>query len=258
MRNIRALFKFIIFCLALTSYFISASILHLFSKNKEKSLQFLVSFYCKIALKIFSIKVTHNILNKKIAGSLIVSNHLSYLDIIAISSVVPTNFITSTEIERTPVLGHICRLASCIFVDRRGRMNRQNELEKISSRLERGENIVIFPEATSTNGEQLIPFKKGLFESVIGRDFSISNICVQYTTLDEKPLNFKNRDKVCWYGYMAFLPHLWEMLKLKSIQMSLTLVSTENSFQYNDVTPLVSKCYEDIKNEFNFVSSVNH
>lgn len=250
MNQLKASLKFVQFTMALASYFTTAIFVNIFSTNKEKHLQYVVSFYCKLALKIFNVKLTTNLYKKEVKGTLLVSNHLSYLDIIAISSLIPTNFITSTDIERTPVLGHICKLASCIFVDRRGRMNRSNELSKISNRLLSGENIVIFPEATSTNGEKIIPFKKGLFEAVIQKDLLISSLCVQYLRINNFPVTRENRDIVCWYGDMDFLPHLWRLLQQTEIVMNLNYIEEFFGLSFDNTSDLVSDIEQSIRSSY--------
>lgn len=250
MIHLKAVIKFILFAITLASYFIVASLVNLFFLKKEKYLQYVVSFYSKVALKIFKVQVDHNVEKEKLNGSLLVSNHLSYLDIMIISSLVPTNFITSTDIERTPVLGHICKLASCIFVNRKGRDNRQEELKKIEERLLYGENIVIFPEATSTNGESVIPFKKGLFESVLQKKINITSFCIQYEKINEQKINLNNRDKVCWYGEMSFLPHLWELLKQNHISVRLDMVSQNDATTFNSRNELVNHVYKEIKDTY--------
>lgn len=250
MIKIKAFFKFTKFSLTLASYFVTAIIVNLLSSNKEKHLQYVVSFYCKLALKIFNVKLTTNLSKKEIKGTLLVSNHLSYLDIIAISSLIPTNFITSTDIERTPLLGQICKLASCIFVDRRSRMNRADELSIISERLQSGENVVIFPEATSTNGEQIIPFKKGLFEAVIQKDLMINSFCVQYLRINNSPVTRNNRDLVCWYGDMEFLPHLWLLLQQNEIVINLDYVKEFSGLNFYDISDLVTDVEQSIKNSY--------
>lgn len=75
---------------------------------------------------------------------LMVSNHLSYLDVLVISSQVPTGFVTSMEIKRTPFLGQLTDLGGCLYVERRNKRNLLNEVEQLSEGLRRGMNIAVF------------------------------------------------------------------------------------------------------------------
>ena len=95
-----------------------------------------------------------------------VANHISYVDILLIASEVPAVFVTSTEVRDSPGLGLICRLAGCAFVDRRSAHRLRGEIDALSSLIKRGLHIVVFPEATSTRGDQILPFKGALFEAV--------------------------------------------------------------------------------------------
>lgn len=156
-------------------------------------------------------------------SQLIVCNHMSYLDILILSSVIPTSFITSKELQETPILGQICSLGGCLFIERRNKSNLLNEIKDIANNLDQGLNVLLFPEAKSTNGDIIIPFKRALYHSTINSNHPILPITLNYIKINEMPLNDSNRDLICWYDEMNFLNHLWKLCAQSNLEVQLIL-----------------------------------
>ena len=148
---------------------------------------------------------------------LIVSNHLSYLDVLILASQKPSCFVTSKEIEKTPFLGHICRLAGCLFVDRKNKKNLRGEISELREALASGLNVTVFPEATSTNGDEVLNFRRPLFESSIATGKAILPLTINYISISGKKISLENRDKICWYGDMDFFPHFLNLLNERKV-----------------------------------------
>jgi 1-acyl-sn-glycerol-3-phosphate acyltransferase len=163
-----ALIKFFFVFLVIFVYFLSTAPFFIFLKKypygTKKILNHIVGIYSKVLTWILGIKISHNLNTiDRNKNYFIVSNHLSYIDILLISSVLPTSFVTSVEMKNTPFLGQIIQLAGCLFVERRNKKNIMNEIGDIENALNKGLNVTVFPEATSTNGEQVLKFKRSLF-----------------------------------------------------------------------------------------------
>jgi 1-acyl-sn-glycerol-3-phosphate acyltransferase len=157
-------------------------------------------------------------------NALLVGNHLSYLDIVIIASQATTCFVTSMEIRETPFLGQICMLAGCLFVERRSRKDLAKEIEELTVGLSRGLCVTIFPEATSTNGEQILRFRRPLFLAAVKAQKPVIPMVINYRVLGKDPLSVNNRDKVFWYGDMPFASHLWELCGLGNIEVDLNFL----------------------------------
>ncbi len=157
-------------------------------------------------------------------GRLFVGNHLSYIDILVLSSRIPLSFVTSYEIRETPVLGQLCELAGCLFVERRRRDNRSRELHEITEALLSSSDVVVFPEATSTNGDQVLQFRKPMFETAQRAQTQVIPFCLNYRSLDKKLISHQNRDHIFWYGEMPFLPHLWALAKYSAVDVRLEIL----------------------------------
>lgn len=150
-------------------------------------------------------------------GAYCVANHSSWLDIVVLGSVLHTTFVTKSEVARWPLIGWMCRAVGAIFVEREKRKHTYTTVQTLSARLDKGDNILVFPEGTSGNGVGVLPFKSAFFGVVEERarqdaPIAVIPISVVFTKRWGLPLSLFERPFVAWYGDMAFLPHLWTVL----------------------------------------------
>jgi 1-acyl-sn-glycerol-3-phosphate acyltransferase len=156
---------------------------------------------------------------------LFVANHVSYLDIVLLGSVLDAGFIAKAEVRGWPGIGLIARLGRTLFVARR-MAGTGRERDAIARRLAAGESLILFAEGTSSDGRRVLPFKSALFGALdgLGPDTAV---VVQPVTLAY--LRFRGglaighgqRAAYAWYGAMDLLPHLWQMLGLPGAEVEL-------------------------------------
>jgi 1-acyl-sn-glycerol-3-phosphate acyltransferase len=187
---------------------------------------------------------------KKQTGALLAGNHTTYLDVMCIASMTTTCFVTSVEIKETPGLGLLCRMAGCLFVERRNRANLQNEIGELREGLERGMTVTIFPEATSTNGEQILRFRRPLFLSAVHAKKAVVPVCLNYRVLGKEKLSLQNRDSIFWYGDMDFLPHLWKLCGLGNIEIDMHFLDPIVPSENEDGTELAAKSQLAVESVF--------
>lgn len=180
----------------------------------------LISRYSRLGLRVLGIQVQTRG-KPQHGGVLYVGNHLSYLDVLIMSAQVPTAFVTSEEIREVPVLGKLCELGGCLFVERRSRARLSAEVGEITEALKHNINVTIFPEATSTNGEALLRFRRPLFQAAIHGKRPVVPFCLNYESIDGEKVTIHTRDIVCWYGDMGFVSHLWALAKCRDVQVRL-------------------------------------
>ncbi len=157
------------------------------------------------------------------ANYLIVSNHLSYIDVIIIASIIPTLFVAKKDVQSWPVIGWLASLGGTLFIDRTAFRGTKNSVEEIEKALLEGMNVNIFPEGTSTNGETMLPFRSSLFTAPIHTNVSVLPISLNYEKINNASVCLLNRDIVCWYGDMTFMDHFLDVLKAESIEASLVI-----------------------------------
>lgn len=196
-------------------------------------------------------------LNVKISSSLssddlfhrnyfMVCNHMSYLDILVLSTIRPAVFVTSKEMEKTFFLGDMAKLGGSFFVDRVNRRKMKEEVQSLVEILESGFNLFIFPEGTSTNGLEILPFKKSLFRVPFQTQFPILPICLKYKTIDGEEFSAKNCDRVAWYGDMTFGPHLMKLMDLEELTVEVQYLEPLDPKDYPDHGSLSEAAREKI------------
>jgi 1-acyl-sn-glycerol-3-phosphate acyltransferase len=234
------------------------SLVWLFIRDRFKRMRWCnssLSRYARFSLLLLNVKV--NVIGRENKGgvrnALYVGNHLSYLDVLVISSQVSASFVTSTEIRDAPGLGQICIMAGCLFVERRNKMNIRNEVSELRRGLNLGLNVVIFPEATSTNGEQVLRFRRPLFFAAIDGGSSVIPFCINYRRVGGEPINLANRDRVCWYGDMDFMPHLWSLAGSGGVEVDLHFLPPIATHLQMDATELAESSHAAVNTVFRSV-----
>lgn len=147
---------------------------------------------------------------------LLISNHLSYLDILAISAVTPAVFVSKAEVRSWPLFGWFAKISGTVFVDRQRRTQVGEVNQEIENALAAGALVVVFPEGTSTNGETILPFRTSLLEPAARGNHEIAVGWLHYELEDGDA-----RNEVNYWGDHSFLSHLLNMLGKKSIRATL-------------------------------------
>lgn len=179
------------------------------------------SYHCGLMNKVFNVQITVKGTPHQGSSFLYVGNHTGFVDIFALASVMPAVFVTSQEMRETPFLGDICEMGGCVFVERRSRTQIMNELGVLKEALEQGHNVVLYPEATSTDGSKVYPFKKTLMMAGPHAGRPIQPGCVNYVDIGGEDFNLKSRDNVCWYGEMSFARAMLNLLNTPYIKMEI-------------------------------------
>lgn len=215
--------KAVLFGLTAVSYFSSAAILH--ALRLHRALPRLVGWHARFCCFFMGIKVHFHGEIPRDENFLVVSNHLSYVDVLALGAHLPGRFVTSVEVRETPFLGHIARLAGCLFVERRSRENLSKEVLSLSEALGNGERVTIFPEATSTDGSSVLRFRRPLFQAAADSGVRVLPLVLNYSSLSGHDLSATNRDEVCWYGDMDFGGHLWNLFKHRELVLEVGVLA---------------------------------
>jgi 1-acyl-sn-glycerol-3-phosphate acyltransferase len=160
------------------------------------------------------------------AHGLIVSNHLSYLDILVFSSIAPCSFVSKREIKRWPGVGWAASTAGTIFIDRTRRSATRSIQPQMEAALANGAPLVLFPEATSTDGSSLLPFHSALFQPVIAAGAPITAACISYEIEEGDP-----RFDVCYWGEMSLLPHALKLFRKRGVRARVRFGSCARKFQ---------------------------
>lgn len=221
---IKATLIFTNILLFISILFITRCIFAFFPKKRTYLLSYIVHIFSKINVFILGIKVKlygdRCLLKER--GVLFTSNHLSYLEGFVASSLSPLVFIGRADLKKWPILGVLSLLSDTIFV-KRNASDIHRELQQMVTMLNSKVNLILFPEGTSTDGTKLLPFKASFFDAPIKAKSKIIPLAVHYSHINNEKLNEQNRDLVYWYGDMEFFPHLWKVLSLRQIGLTVTI-----------------------------------
>ncbi len=163
-------------------------------------------------------------------GVLIVSNHVSWLDITVLSAVAPVSFVAKQEVASWPFVSWLAKLQRSVFVDRTRRSEAGDKANEILNRLEAGDHIVLFAEGTSSDGNSVVPFKTALFAAAkpaggraMGNEVLVQTLALTYTKIHGLPLCRRGRHVVAWYGDMDLASHAWKLLGLGPIYVNIRI-----------------------------------
>jgi 1-acyl-sn-glycerol-3-phosphate acyltransferase len=131
-------------------------------------------------LAILEIEVQSNTLPQAEFSGLVVSNHLSWLDILVLQSLMPGCFVAKTEVRRWPVVGYLAQACATIFVDRSSPRSARAMVDACAAAIAQGYAVVVFPEGTSSNGQALGDFHANIFESAIRAQAPVQWLSLQY------------------------------------------------------------------------------
>jgi len=148
-------------------------------------------------------------------------NHISYLDITVLGSLLPVSFIAKREVASWPLFGWLARLQRSVFIDRQVRSTREQR-DSIAGRLAANEALILFAEGTSSDGNRILPFKSALFsvaDHATTGPVTVQPVSIAYTRLDGMPIGRRLRPLFAWYGSMAMAPHLWTMIGLGTVEI---------------------------------------
>ena len=147
---------------------------------------------------------------------LIVSNHLSYLDILVLSAAVPCVFVSKAEVERWPIFGRYARWAGSVFVRRHDRADAARANDSVTESLRMGVPVVLFPEGTTSDGRSVQRFHSTMLQPAIDAGAPVTPCSIRY----ERDDGVVERE-VCWWGDMPLLPHALNLLAKKTIRATI-------------------------------------
>jgi 1-acyl-sn-glycerol-3-phosphate acyltransferase len=140
------------------------------------------------------------------ASGLLVSNHLSYLDIVAYCAATPCFLISKKEVRSWPFFGMLARMGGTLFVDRARLASAEAVARQISHRLVYPAPILLFPEGTSSDGRKVLRFHTRLIEPAVIAEAQMTAAAIRYVVQGGH-----ERD-LCWFDDTLFLPHLFRVL----------------------------------------------
>lgn len=154
---------------------------------------------------------------------LLVSNHLSYLDIIALSACTPAVFVAKHDIHSWPLFGTLAAMAGTVFINRSRRSDVSRVNDQVQRALSSGALVVVFPEGTSSNGDTVLPFKSSLLEPAMDPEHPLFISHIRYGLQGGSV-----KQEICYWGNMTFVPHLLHLLTIPRMEAVVRFQAIEN------------------------------
>jgi 1-acyl-sn-glycerol-3-phosphate acyltransferase len=247
-KHLRATSRVVALCAATASlYFLWLAVapFALFSSNASRNWRgFIFRAWARAVSRIAGMRA--NVRGVPPRGAfLLVSNHLSYMDVVALASRLSCVFVAKSEVARWPVIGLMCRSMNTIFVNRQNRRSIPVVLNSVERSLAEGSGVVLFAEGTSTSGANVAPFRSSLLELAARKQTPVHFASLSYRT---PPGEVPARESVCWWGDRTFPGHLYGLFMLPSFEVSMTF--GEQPIRRDDRKVLARELWSAVKAEF--------
>jgi 1-acyl-sn-glycerol-3-phosphate acyltransferase len=170
----------------------------------------MVQHWCIRLLRILKVKVIIHGDPSTLLGTkpyLLVSNHISWLDIHIINSIRPVIFVAKADVSKWPIFGYLASMLGTIFLKREKLSDIKRVIQLMKDKLANQEVVAIFPEGTSSDGKSVLPFKSNLFESAHQAHVDVLPITIQYKE------NGQYSNRAAFIGDMELIDSIKNILK---------------------------------------------
>lgn len=175
----------------------------------------------------------------------LVCNHLSYVDIAPLRIAAKGVFVAKSEVRDWLFAGRIVSDMGIVFIDRKNKRDIPRAGEEIIERLNDGEGVIVFPEGTSTKGDDVLPFNSSFLEFAAKIDLPVSYASISYRSDEGDP---PPSEFVCWWDDIAFVEHLYRLFTVKGFTAIVTF--GEHSVVNPDRKELAAELRQKVRESF--------
>jgi 1-acyl-sn-glycerol-3-phosphate acyltransferase len=157
--------------------------------------------------------------------ALLVSNHVSWLDIAVIHAACPhARFVSKADVLRWPLLGWLIKSVGTLFIERERKRDALRVVHEVAAALGRGETVAIFPEGTTGAGETVLPFHANLLQAAIGAQAPVQPVALRY---HEPGQRFSVSAR--YINQMTLVHSMWRVVCAKGLAVRLRFLLSEGS-----------------------------
>ena len=246
MGKIRLIFRLSLYLLL--TFLLLPMIILLKFLGLEKAKATVIALYYRLSAYSWGIRLRLEGAFDKNRPLLVVSNHCSYADIPVLGSFAPVHFTPKSEIRDWPVIGYLCRLSDCIFINRNPRKTAEN-MAALEQAMQAGWMISLFPEGTTNDGSGPLPFRSSYF-SLAEKGLPVQPVTILYTAKNGEPLSPQALRKVAWIGEDEFTSHLFDFLKQPGILATVICHEPVTIEDFGNRKELAAACERQVASGF--------
>ena len=215
----------------------------------------LINFFIGIKIELDQKSKNHLKNNNKV-GNLYVSNHVSWIDILTIGSLVKSRFIAKKEVKAMPIFGFLASLNNTYFIDNTKASKSLGYSNEIQKKLLQGQNLILFPEGTTSDGSSVRAFKSSFFESAnskyicpISKEekyIKVYPITLSYLKKDGLPMGTAARREIAWIGEHPVINIMLNYLRSGNISIRIKIHNSVTIEEFGDRKKLSAYCEDTI------------
>ena len=192
-------------------------------------------------------------INKKNTGVLYIANHVSWFDIICLGTLLNARFIAKKEVSKMGIFGLLAKLSNTFFIDNSNKNKIIEYNNLIQKKLQEGENFIIFPEGTTTDGNGIIDFKSSMLECAFddNNQINIQPISICYSKLNNIPMGIYLRRNIAWVGDTSMVGAMANFLTSGRITVDVIFHEIMNTNNFENRKELAAYCETQILNGLN-------
>lgn len=176
--------------------------------------------------------IAHAAIDLKVSGApprttptLVVANHISWLDVFVILAICPCRFVAKSEVRRWPLIGTLADATDTLFIERQSARDALRVVHLMTERLRQGETLLIFPEGTTSNGLQVLPFHGNLFQAAISSEVSVQAVALQYQNADTQQPSLAPS----FIGDDTLFGSIWRTLSAPALRVTVSFAAPINA-----------------------------
>jgi lyso-ornithine lipid O-acyltransferase len=173
--------------------------------------------FCARAMRGMGIEI--NVTGEFPERGAVISNHLSYVDIVVFAALHPCVFVAKAEMQRWPVVGWMTTMSGTVYVARGHGGSAMKARKGMQAAVDAGLPVVFFPEGTTTNGSHLLKFHSGLLAQVLDSGAPVTAAYLRYSFAEENGQGVSVADDVCYWGDRNMLAHIFKFLGLRGVRV---------------------------------------
>ena len=198
-------------------------------------------------------------LNKKNMGVLYISNHVSWFDIICLGTLLNARFIAKKEVSQMGIFGFLAMLSNTFFIDNENKNKIIEYNHLIQKKLKAGENFIIFPEGTTSDGNGIKNFKSSMLECAFdnNNEINIQPISICYSKLNNVPMGIYLRRNIAWVGDTSMVAAMANFLRSGRITVDIIFHDLMSVNNFKNRKELAAHCEKQILSGLNQSIKVN-